>query len=133
MAELAIERLLCSSFSSPANRVTTAGAERRLHSGLSVYPGEEGAVAQMTQYVAEGFGIMKLHPTVQRFYPDDPAVMPLYEQAQKLGLVVFFHGGRAGIEPVRHHDWEVMESAQVWSVLQGNKQKERDCHHSWER
>jgi len=42
---------------------------------------------------------MKLHPTVQGFYPDDPDMMAIYEEAQHLGVVVFFHGGRAGIEP----------------------------------
>ena len=46
---------------------------------------------------------MKLHPTVQAFYPDDPDMMALYEEAQGLGLVIFFHGGRAGIEPDARH------------------------------
>jgi predicted TIM-barrel fold metal-dependent hydrolase len=36
---------------------------------------------------------------VQAFYPDEPDMMPLYEEAQSLGLIIFFHGGRAGIEP----------------------------------
>ena len=31
--------------------------------------------------------------------------MPIYEEAQKLGLVVFFHGGRAGIEPESSHPY----------------------------
>ena len=53
----------------------------------------------MKKHAATGARLMKLHPTVQKFYPDDPEIMPLYEEAQKLGLVVFFHGGRAGIEP----------------------------------
>ena len=29
--------------------------------------------------------------------------MPLYAEAERLGLVIFFHGGRAGIEPESRH------------------------------
>ena len=52
---------------------------------------------------AAGGVVIKLHPTVQRFFPDDPIIMPLYEECRRLGLVVFFHGGRAGIEPESSH------------------------------
>jgi predicted TIM-barrel fold metal-dependent hydrolase len=57
----------------------------------------------MRQGAARGGRVIKLHPTVQRFYPDEPALMDLYAEAQNLGLVVFFHGGRAGIEPESSH------------------------------
>ena len=53
----------------------------------------------MRAQAAQGSRVMKLHPTVQAFYPDDSQMMPVYEEAQRLGLVIFFHGGRAGIEP----------------------------------
>jgi hypothetical protein len=83
--------------------VATANAEKKLHAGLSVYPGSRSAIAEMRDHAKQGARIMKLHPTVQRFYPDDPAAMDLYGEAESLGLVVFFHGGRAGIEPESSH------------------------------
>ena len=79
--------------------IDRAGAARRLLSGLSVHPRDERRIEEMREHAATGARMMKLHPTVQSFYPDDPAMMPLYEEAERLGLVVFFHGGRAGIEP----------------------------------
>jgi len=85
--------------------VNAAAAEQDLHVGLSVYPGDATAVTQMRQAAARGGRIIKLHPTVQRFYPDEPALMALYAEAQALGLVVFFHGGRAGIEPESSHQF----------------------------
>ena len=57
----------------------------------------------MREHAKSGFKLMKLHPTVQRFYPDDPAVMKVYEEARSLGVAIFFHGGRAGIEPESSH------------------------------
>jgi hypothetical protein len=83
--------------------VIDADATQRLHVGLSVYPGDDGCIQQMRDYADKGARIIKLHPTVQRFYPDDPVAMDLYAEAEKLGLVVFFHGGRAGIEPESSH------------------------------
>ena len=85
--------------------VNAGAAEQQLHVGLSVYPGDATAVTQMRQAAARGGRIIKLHPTVQRFYPDEPALMALYAEAQALGLVVFFHGGRAGIEPESSHQF----------------------------
>jgi predicted TIM-barrel fold metal-dependent hydrolase len=79
--------------------IRNAGARQRLFAGLSVYPGDGQAVEQMRAHAAAGARVMKLHPTVQQFYPDDPVVFPIYEEARALGLILFFHGGRAGIEP----------------------------------
>ncbi len=79
--------------------INTAGAGQRLRSGQSVHPREETRIEQMRTHAANGARLMKLHPTVQKFYPDDPDMMPLYREAEKLGIVIFFHGGRAGIEP----------------------------------
>lgn len=79
--------------------IANAGAEERLIAGLSVYPGHDHAIDQLRAHAATGARVLKLHPTVQQFYPDDPTLFPIYEEAQALGLVVFFHGGRAGIEP----------------------------------
>lgn len=83
--------------------IDAANARDRLWAGFSVHPRDPDRLEQMEAFAARGLRVMKLHPTVQRFYPDDPDLMPLYERAQALGLVVFFHGGRAGIEPESSH------------------------------
>lgn len=79
--------------------VSAASAGNRLLVGGSVHPESDKAVAQLREQAAAGATVFKLHPTVQRFYPDHPKVMSLYEVAQELGVAIFFHGGRAGIEP----------------------------------
>lgn len=78
--------------------VSTANAGQRLLTGGSVHPHKEGSVAELRAQAAAGAKVIKLHPPVQRFYPDHDDAMALYEVAQELGLVIFFHGGRAGIE-----------------------------------
>lgn len=75
----------------------------RLITGFSVHPRADNKLEQLQNYAEQGFKIMKLHPTVQRFYPDDDSMMELYELAQNLGIIIFFHGGRAGIEPESSH------------------------------
>jgi predicted TIM-barrel fold metal-dependent hydrolase len=79
--------------------IARADAGRRVIAGLSVHPDDPQRIGQLQAHAATGARMVKLHPTVQQFYPDDPKMMPIYEEAQRLGLVVFFHGGRAGIEP----------------------------------
>jgi predicted TIM-barrel fold metal-dependent hydrolase len=79
--------------------IRVAGATDRLIDGLSVHPRDETRLEEMRRHASQGQRLLKLHPTVQSFYPDDPDMMTLYEEAERLGLVVFFHGGRAGIEP----------------------------------
>ncbi|NQX88036.1 MAG: amidohydrolase family protein [Halioglobus sp.] len=87
--------------------VTSMGHTNRLHPGLSVYPGAKSAIAEMREHAKRGARVMKLHPTVQRFYPDHPEAMHLYNEAERLGLVIFFHGGRAGIEPESSHPFAI--------------------------
>lgn len=78
--------------------ISSAQVPHRITTGCSVHPRDDERVEQLRQHAASGFKLVKLHPTVQNFYPDDPSLMALYEEAQSLGMVVFFHGGRAGIE-----------------------------------
>ena len=39
----------------------------------------------------------KFHPSLQAFEPSDPAVYPLYEELQSLGVPALFHTGQTGI------------------------------------
>lgn len=41
----------------------------------------------------EGFRILKLYPTYQWFYPNDPMIYPMYAVAQEVGIPVMFHTG----------------------------------------
>jgi predicted TIM-barrel fold metal-dependent hydrolase len=47
----------------------------------------------------EHFGVkgFKFHPTVQAFYPNDPACYPLYEVIAEARLPALFHSGQTGI------------------------------------
>lgn len=83
--------------------IDRAGAGDRLLRGASVHPRDPERLVKLERYAAAGARAVKLHPTMQRFYPDDPDVMELYQACQRLGLVVFFHAGRAGIEPEATH------------------------------
>jgi len=85
--------------------IDAATASERLHAGLSVHPRDPDRLERMRDFARTGAKIMKLHPTVQRFYPDDPDMMAVYALAEELELVIFFHGGRAGIEPESSHPY----------------------------
>jgi hypothetical protein len=85
-----------------------AQAESRLLRGGSVVPGDTEAPEQLRMLVAQGIRMIKLHPTMQRFYPDDPVMAPIYETCGELGLPILFHGGRAGIEPEFSHKYALM-------------------------
>lgn len=55
------------------------------------------AVALLRDLAAAGARGLKLHPSLQRFAPNDITVYPLYEAAVELGLPVVFHSGQTGI------------------------------------
>lgn len=76
-----------------------SGKADRLVMFASVHPLEANAADELRAYAANGVRGIKLHPPMQRFYPDDPKAMRLYETCAELGMTVFFHAGRAGIEP----------------------------------
>src|SRR3982750_1604974 len=64
----------------------------------SVDPGAGAeAMALLRDLVAAGARGLKLHPSVQAFAPNDPAVYPLYEAAGELGVPIVFHTGQTGI------------------------------------
>jgi predicted TIM-barrel fold metal-dependent hydrolase len=64
----------------------------------SVDPARPDAVERARRLIAEhdvkGF---KFHPNLQAFFPDEPAVYPLYEVIAEAGLPALFHTGHSGI------------------------------------
>jgi hypothetical protein len=80
----------------------------RFITGASVHPRDSDAVAQLREHAERGARIVKLHPAMQRFFPDSPELYPIYEECGRLGLPIIFHGGRAGIEPAYAHQFTLM-------------------------
>jgi predicted TIM-barrel fold metal-dependent hydrolase len=85
-----------------------AGVGDRLLVGASVHPRDPERIARLQREAARGARILKLHPAMQRFYPDAPEAMEIYAECGRLGIVVFFHAGRAGIEPERLHRYTLL-------------------------
>ena len=83
--------------------IDIAGAGNRLILGCSVHPQDPARFTRLRDYAASGARIVKFHPTMQRAYPDSAVMMELYAECERLGLIVFFHCGRAGIEPESTH------------------------------
>jgi predicted TIM-barrel fold metal-dependent hydrolase len=56
--------------------------------------GVRAARRLVTEHGVRGF---KFHPSLMDFLPNDPAVYPLYEELQSLGVPALFHTGQTGI------------------------------------
>jgi predicted TIM-barrel fold metal-dependent hydrolase len=83
--------------------IAASATSERLLAGASVHPRDPDKIARLERFAAMGARVVKLHPTVQAFYPDEPDAKAIYQAAKRLGLSIFFHGGRAGIEPESRH------------------------------
>lgn len=79
--------------------IERSGATSRLVPFASVHPRDAKKREKLRAYAARGARGVKLHPEFQRFYPDSPEAMELYEECGRLDLPVIFHCGRSGIEP----------------------------------
>jgi predicted TIM-barrel fold metal-dependent hydrolase len=88
--------------------IERSGDGGRLLAGASVHPRDPERSENLRRYAALGARAVKLHPTMQRFYPDEPDAMATYAECARLGLPVVFHGGRAGIEPGYMHPFAVI-------------------------
>lgn len=56
------------------------------------------AVDEVTRAVKElGLRGLKVHPPGQAFFPNDPAVYPLWERCQELQIPVLLHTGQTGV------------------------------------
>jgi len=83
--------------------IRESGTADRLVLGASVHPRDARRVERLEAFAKAGARVVKLHPTMQAFYPDEPDAMVIYEAAERLGMIIFYHGGRAGIEPESRH------------------------------
>lgn len=79
--------------------IVAGGATKRLIPFASVHPDDPKAREKLREAKRAGVRGVKLHPEMQRFFPDAPGAMAIYEECGKLGLPVIFHAGRSGIEP----------------------------------
>ena len=88
--------------------IKQAGAEDRLIPGASVHPSDSRAAEKLHAYADAGSRMVKLHPAMGRYFPDDEDMFPIYQVCRERGLQVIFHGGRAGIEPESMHRYTLM-------------------------
>ncbi|HYD48941.1 MAG TPA: amidohydrolase family protein [Terriglobales bacterium] len=72
---------------------------QRLIPFASVHPEDSDKRDKLRRFAAAGARGVKLHPEMQRFFPDDDGAMEIYEECERLGLPIIFHCGRSGIEP----------------------------------
>jgi predicted TIM-barrel fold metal-dependent hydrolase len=89
-----------------------AGARERLIPAASVHPRDPLRLEKLRRHAARGARAVKLHPAAQRFFPDAPEAMEIYRECGRLGLVVVFHAGRAGIEPSYTHQFTLIRNYQ---------------------
>lgn len=59
----------------------------------AVHPDDPDFENTVQTLKSDGFRGVKLHPDYQRFYPDEPRMMPLYEILRDAGMTVVFHAG----------------------------------------
>jgi predicted TIM-barrel fold metal-dependent hydrolase len=57
----------------------------------------EAAVGALDRIKELGLKGVKLHPSIQRFAPDDERHWPIFQRCQELGLIALFHTGTSGI------------------------------------
>jgi hypothetical protein len=57
--------------------------------------------AMLERLVGEGFKGLKLWPSYQHFYPNQPSLYPLYAAAQRLDVPITFHVGTSVFEGVK--------------------------------
>lgn len=68
----------------------------------TINPLAQDAVTTLRRLLEEdNFKGLKLHGNMQRFYPDDTRLYPIYEMMQAYGLPILFHSGGIGLPPVR--------------------------------
>lgn len=79
--------------------IKNCGHADRFIPGASVNTNDDTWRERLGRFTEAGARVIKVHPTMQRTYPDSDALMEVYAECERLGLIVFFHCGRAGLEP----------------------------------
>lgn len=79
--------------------IAQAEGREQLIPFASVRPPSRDAVERLRGYAARGARGVKLHPEMQRFFPDAVESLEVYAECERLGLPIIFHAGRSGIEP----------------------------------
>jgi predicted TIM-barrel fold metal-dependent hydrolase len=101
------------------------GWQDRLLPFASVDPHADDAPDRLRAHADAGARGVKVHPEMQRVYPDAPEAMALYEVCRERRLPVVFHAGRSGIEPegirkfalMRHYEAPAAEFPDVHFVF----------------
>jgi uncharacterized protein len=64
--------------------------------------GGHASLAMVRRCIEEdGFRGLKLHPSFQQFFPNDPRLSPIYSFMQESRLPILFHTGTIGVAPAR--------------------------------
>jgi predicted TIM-barrel fold metal-dependent hydrolase len=79
--------------------IASADATDRLLLFASVHPSDRKWRERLRSFAKRGVHGVKVHPEMQRLFPDDEGAMEIYSECEHLGLPVIFHAGRSGIEP----------------------------------
>jgi predicted TIM-barrel fold metal-dependent hydrolase len=78
----------------------------RLIGGFEINPLDiEEAWESLKIYPDAGFKVVKMFPLLG-YYPDDEILYPLYEEIEKLGLMVLYHMGGTAISPISNYKSE---------------------------
>jgi predicted TIM-barrel fold metal-dependent hydrolase len=88
--------------------IVQAHAGERLLPFASVHPRDGNWREKLRAFARRGARGVKIHPEMQRLFPDDPGAMEIYSECERLGLPVIFHAGRSGIEPQFMRQYAVM-------------------------
>ncbi len=59
----------------------------------ALHPDDPDWQSSLIQLKKDGFKGVKLHPDYQRFYADEPRMMPIYEALRDLNLILVLHAG----------------------------------------
>ena len=84
-------------------------ANRQLHQMIATHPDRLVGYAGVLPYATDGpgflrycfetygFRALKLHPSIQQFYPDDRRIFPIIEEAIQLDIPILVHTGAVPI------------------------------------
>ena len=89
--------------------VDESTAPERFISFCSVFPPLDDAVEKLRGFKSQGYVGLKFHPTQQLIAPNDDQAMALFEECGRQDMPVFFHAGRAGIEPAFQQPFALMD------------------------